>query len=90
MKLPMGRLGSLSPALARLLAEEGLGLDVVSGGELFRVLRAGAEPQRVVFSGVGKQPHEIREALQANILMLNVESHGELLEIERVAAALGA
>jgi diaminopimelate decarboxylase len=76
-------------AVLRALREGGAGFDVVSGGELFRVLRAGADPQRVVFSGVGKRPEEIREALEAGILMLNVESHGELLEVERVAAALG-
>jgi diaminopimelate decarboxylase len=76
-------------AVLRALREGGAGFDVVSGGELFRVLRAGADPQRVVFSGVGKRPEEIREALAAGILMLNVESHGELLEVERVAAALG-
>jgi diaminopimelate decarboxylase len=73
----------------RTLREGGAGFDVVSGGELFRVLRAGADPNRVVFSGVGKRPDEIREALQAGILMLNVESHGELLEVEGAAAALG-
>lgn len=76
-------------AVLRTLREGGAGFDVVSGGELFRVLRAGADPQRVVFSGVGKRPDEIREALQAGILMLNVESHGELLEVERAAAELG-
>ena len=76
-------------AVLRTLREGGAGFDVVSGGELFRVLRAGADPQRVVFSGVGKRPEEIREALEAGILMFNVESHGELLEVEHVAAALG-
>jgi diaminopimelate decarboxylase len=76
-------------SVLRTLREGGAGFDVVSGGELFRVLRAGADPLRIVFSGVGKRPDEIREALQAGILMLNVESHGELLEVERVAAALG-
>ncbi|MBI5477553.1 MAG: diaminopimelate decarboxylase [Deltaproteobacteria bacterium] len=76
-------------AVLRTLREGGAGFDVVSGGELFRVLRAGADPRQVVFSGVGKRPEEIREALAAGILMLNVESHGELLEVERAAAALG-
>jgi diaminopimelate decarboxylase len=76
-------------AVLRTLREAGAGFDVVSGGELFRVLRAGADPRTVVFSGVGKRPDEIRAALEAGILMLNVESHGELLEVERVAASLG-
>jgi diaminopimelate decarboxylase len=76
-------------AVLRTLRAEGAGFDVVSGGELFRVLRAGADPHQVVFSGVGKRPEEIRQALEAGILMLNVESHGELLEVERVADAIG-
>jgi diaminopimelate decarboxylase len=76
-------------AVLRTLREGGAGFDVVSGGELFRVLRVGADPRQVVFSGVGKRPDEIRQALEAGILMLNAESHGEVIEIDRVAATLG-
>jgi diaminopimelate decarboxylase len=61
-----------------LLREAGAGFDIVSGGELARVLRAGADPERVVFSGVGKTVAEMDAALAAGILMFNVESAGEL------------
>ncbi len=69
-------------AILRLLAESGSGFDIVSGGELMRVLRAGAEPGRVVFSGVGKTNDEIDAALAAGVLMLNVESASELDVVE--------
>src|SRR5262245_23932642 len=65
-------------AVLRVLAREGSGFDVVSGGELARVLKAGGDPKKVVFSGVGKQAREIREALEAGILMFNVESPAEI------------
>src|SRR5579863_4983119 len=61
-------------ALISLLAKAGAGADIVSGGELFRARRAGVVPQKIVFSGVGKKPDEIRQALEAGILMFNVES----------------
>ncbi|MFH0901798.1 MAG: diaminopimelate decarboxylase [Pseudomonadota bacterium] len=67
----------------------GAGADVVSGGELFRALRAGCDPAKIVFSGVGKQEGEIEYALRSGILALNVESHQELLEVDRVAGLLG-
>jgi diaminopimelate decarboxylase len=72
-----------------LLGEAGAGFDIVSGGELARVLRVGADPQRVVFSGVGKIREEIDAGLAAGILMFNVESAGELELVESRARALG-
>jgi len=75
-------------ALLRLLAREGAGADIVSGGELYRALQAGIEPQRIVFAGVGKSDGEIRDALQSNILMFNVESSAELRAIDRVAGEM--
>ncbi len=76
-------------ALLRVLARLGSGFDVVSGGELERVLRAGASARRVVFSGVGKSRDEIREALRAGILLFNVESAPELELVAEEAAYLG-
>ncbi len=64
-------------AVLRLLAKAGSGFDIVSGGELFRLRRAGISPRNVVFSGVGKSRDEIREALRAGILLFNVESEQE-------------
>jgi len=69
----------------KLLAGEGAGTDIVSGGELFRALRAGVNPKKIVYSGVGKKDIEIREALLAGILMFNVESTQELERINAVA-----
>ena len=76
-------------AILRLFAREGAGFDIVSGGELWKALRAGADPRKIVFSGVGKTDEELSYALQSNILMINVESAQELEAIERVAARLG-
>jgi len=75
-------------AVLRLLALEGAGGDIVSGGELYRALMAGLAPQRIVFAGVGKTDEEIRYALRSDILMFNVESSAELLAIDRVAGEL--
>jgi len=72
-----------------LLREAGAGFDIVSGGELARVLRAGADPERVVFSGVGKTVAEMDAGLAAGILMFNVESAGELELLEARARARG-
>ena len=72
-----------------LLRQAGAGFDVVSGGELARVLAAGAAPETVVFSGVGKTREEIDAGLAAGILMFNVESAGELALLEARAGALG-
>ncbi len=68
-----------------LFASMGSGFDVVSAGELMRCIRAGADPKKIVFSGVGKTDEEIRVALEAGILMLNVESRSELLRIAEIA-----
>jgi diaminopimelate decarboxylase len=72
-----------------LLREAGAGFDIVSGGELARVLRAGADPERVVFSGVGKTVAEMDAGLAAGILMFNVESAGELELLADRARARG-
>jgi diaminopimelate decarboxylase len=76
-------------AILRLLARAGAGFDVVSGGELWKVRRAGADPRRIVFSGVGKTEAEIEYALREGILMLNVESAEELEAVAGVARRLG-
>lgn len=71
-----------------LLAKQGAGFDIVSGGELARVIAASGDPQKCVFSGVGKTTEEIRQALQENIGCFNIESHQELLRIEAEAKSL--
>jgi diaminopimelate decarboxylase len=76
-------------AVLRLLAEAGAGFDIVSGGELFRVRRAGGEAGRVVFSGVGKTRSEIEYALEEGIRTFNCESEGELALIDSLAGRLG-
>ena len=76
-------------AILNLFARLGSGFDVVSGGELARVIAAGGDPGRTVFSGVGKTEREMREALAAGILGFNVESESELLRLERVAGKMG-
>jgi diaminopimelate decarboxylase len=76
-------------AVLKLLAQEGLGADVVSEGEMRRALAAGIPPGRIVFSGVGKTDPEMRAALAAGILQLNVESEGELRRLSAVAVAMG-
>jgi diaminopimelate decarboxylase len=72
-------------AVLRLLGREGAGADIVSGGELFRALRAGIDPRKIVYAGVGKRRDEIEYALKAGILMFNVESGEELLALDRAA-----
>lgn len=76
-------------AILRLMAKEGSGVDIVSGGELFRALKAGVPPEKIVFAGVGKNADEIRDALKAGILMFNVESSAEIHAINDVAASIG-
>ncbi len=76
-------------AILRLMAREGSGADIVSGGELYRALRAGIPPSKIVFAGVGKSWEEIRYALETDILMFNVESSDELRAIDDVAAEMG-
>ncbi len=76
-------------AILRIFANLGSGIDIVSGGELFRGLKAGVDPSRVVYSGVGKKASEMDEALTAGILMFNVESDEELTILDQRASALG-
>ena len=76
-------------AVLSILARLGSGFDIVSGGELERVLRAGGSPNKVVFSGVGKTRAEMRRALEVGILCFNVESEAELLRLNQVAGELG-
>ena len=76
-------------SVLKLLADAGAGFDIVSGGELFRTLRAGGDPKKIVFSGVGKTGSEIELALQSGIGSFNCESEGELALIDRVARRLG-
>ena len=76
-------------AVLSLFARLGSGFDIVSGGELYRVLRAGGDPRKVVFSGVGKTDEEIAFALEAGVRVLNVESAGELARVSVVARRMG-
>ena len=77
-------------AILRTFVREGGGVDIVSGGELFRALKAGVDPGKIVYSGVGKREDEIDDALKAGILMFNVESEQELETINERARKLGA
>jgi len=79
--------GNLS--VLRLLAEAGAGFDIVSGGELFRVARAGGDLNGVVFAGVGKKRDEIEQALEAGIHSFNCESEAEIALIDALAVRLG-
>ncbi len=76
-------------AVLNVLARLGSGFDIVSEGELERVLAAGGDPNKIVFSGVGKKEHEMRRALEAGIHCFNVESEGELERLNRVAGEIG-
>jgi diaminopimelate decarboxylase len=80
---------NMNLAVLGLLARAGAGADVVSGGELYRALRAGFDPQRIVFAGVGKTREEIRTALKADLLCFNVESRAELAVVDEAARAEG-
>jgi diaminopimelate decarboxylase len=77
-------------AVLSLFAKLGSGFDIVSGGELFRVVKAGGDPRKVVYSGVGKRDDEIAFALEAGVRTLNVESAAELARVSIVARRLGA
>ncbi|MEJ2323518.1 MAG: diaminopimelate decarboxylase [Nitrospirota bacterium] len=77
-------------AVLGILARKGAGADVVSGGELFRALKAGVPASKIVYAGVGKTEEEIRYALKSGIMMFNIESGQELREIDRVAGRLRA
>jgi diaminopimelate decarboxylase len=76
-------------AILRAFVRLGGGVDVVSGGELFRAMKAGAQPDKIVYSGVGKRPEEIEYALEFPILMFNVESSQELVAIDQIAGKMG-
>lgn len=76
-------------AVLNVLAKLGSGFDIVTGGELARVLAAGGEPSKIVFSGLGKQEADIQKALEVGISCFNVESYAELDRIQKVAAELG-
>ncbi len=76
-------------ALLRIFVNLGAGMDVVSGGELFRALKSGVDPKKVVFSGVGKTGEEIEYGLSSGILMFNAESSQELARIDEIASRMG-
>ncbi len=76
-------------AIVKMLASEGAGADVVSGGELFRALKGGVDPGKIVFAGLGKTAEEIEYGLKEGILMFNVESSHELMLINDVAQRIG-
>ncbi len=75
-------------AIIKTLVDAGSGLDVNSGGELFRALKAGADPARMIMAGVGKTPDEIEYAIQSDLLMIKAESHSELRQINAIAQKL--
>ncbi|MGY8862464.1 MAG: diaminopimelate decarboxylase, partial [Pseudomonadales bacterium] len=75
-------------AVLNVLAQLGAGFDIVSIGELERVLVAGGDPKRIVFSGVGKQTHEMQRALEVGVHCFNVESEAELVRLQDVAASM--
>ena len=76
-------------AILRLFAQEGGGGDIVSAGELYRALKAGMEPEKIVYSGVGKRVDDLEYALRSDILMFNVESTQEILKLNEVAGRMG-
>ena len=76
-------------AILNVFAKLGAGFDIVSGGELARVLAAGGDPKKIVFSGVGKNAEEMRAALSAGIFCFNVESASELVRLNNVAGEMG-
>jgi diaminopimelate decarboxylase len=76
-------------AVLRLFASQGSGMDIVSGGELYRSLKAGVPPEKIVYSGVGKTPEDIDYALSSGILMFNTESEQELVRLDEHAKILG-
>ncbi len=77
-------------AVLRCLAEAGSGAEVVSGGELFRALRAGFPPEKIAFNGNGKSAAELRQGVEARILCFNVDGEGELRQLDQVARDCGA
>ena len=75
--------------VCRVLAEAGCGFDVTSGGELFRALKAGGDPRKMIYAGVGKTDDEIAEAIHVGIAAFNLESEEEIENVDRVAASIG-
>ncbi len=75
--------------ICRLLGERGAGMDLVSGGELHRAMKAGVDPARCVYAGVGKSDEEIRESLRAGVGWLNIESEEEFENVAAIAAEMG-
>jgi len=76
-------------AVLNILAKLGSGFDIVSVGELERVLKAGGEPEKIIFSGVGKQAHEMKRALEVGIHCFNIESEAEIYRLNEVATSVG-
>ena len=72
-------------SILKIIKDAGCGFDIVSGGELHRVLSIGADPKKVIFSGVGKTKDEIQQGINSSILSFNVESESELYRIEKIA-----
>ena len=77
-------------SILNIIKNNGCGFDIVSGGELHRVLSIGADPKKVIFSGVGKTKKEIKQGINSGILSFNVESESELYRIEKVADEIGS
>lgn len=76
-------------SILKLLSNEGSGLDVVSGGEIYRALKAGVAAEKIVFAGVGKSQDELRSAVKAGVFLFNAESEAELARLDAVATAAG-
>jgi diaminopimelate decarboxylase len=76
--------------ICKILAAEGCGFDVTSGGELFRALESGGDPKKIIYAGVGKTDTEIADAIKAGIAAFNLESEAEIENVDRVAGLLGA
>ncbi|HEX8340664.1 MAG TPA: diaminopimelate decarboxylase [Tepidisphaeraceae bacterium] len=74
--------------LCRVLAAEGCGFDVTSGGELFRALQAGGDPKKMIYAGVGKTDREIRDAIDVGIAAFNLESEAEIENVDRIAGEM--
>ena len=77
-------------SILKIIKDAGCGFDIVSGGELHRVLSIGAEPKKIIFSGVGKTKNEIQQGINSGILSFNVESESELYRIEKIAEGIGS
>jgi diaminopimelate decarboxylase len=75
--------------ICKVLADEGCGFDVTSGGELFRALQAGGDPKKIIYAGVGKTDQEIIDGINAGIAAFNLESEAEIENIDRVAGSIG-